>query len=201
MMYCAFTSSNNNDLIIISCSNNNDLTKIKDMKSLKIQIVKRNDYENNEEDNKNDNKIFPEITNIGFAHDKNNNNILYYSTKKGVYYLYLNDLIVKMVEYADGAPKNCLSISKEENKFYIEINSNDNQCLKEFDNFEQGPSFFLEGKKKFLFYFKKYYGYILEEENSNILAIYDSSNEMFVCSNSGLGKIKVMILIIIIFIY
>ena len=191
MMFCAFTSSNNNDLIIVSCNNNNDLTKIKDLKSLKFQIVKRIDFENNDEDNKNnDNKKFPEITNIGFAHDKNNNNILYYSTKKGVYYLYLNDLIVKMVEYADGAPKNCLSISKEENKFYIEINSNDNQCLKEFDNFEQGPSFFLEGKKKFLFYFKKYYGYILEEENNNTLAIYDSANEMFVCSHSGFGKIK-----------
>ena len=190
MMYCAFTSSNNNDLIIISCSNNNDLTKIKDMKSLKIQIVKRNDFENDEDNKNNDNKIYPEITNIGFSHDKNNNNILYYTTKKGVYYLYLNDLNVKMVELADGALKNLFTISKDENKFYIEINSNDSQWLKEFKNFELGASICLEGKKKFLFYFKKYYGYILEEDNSNILAIYDSSNEMFVCSNSSLGEIK-----------
>ena len=192
MMNCAFTSNNNNDLIVISSTNiNNDLTKIKDLKSIKIQIVKRNDFENEEEDVKNlDNKMFPEITNIGFSVDINNNNVLYYSTKKGVYYLFLNDLNVKMVEFADGAVKNCFTLGKEENKFFIEITANENECLKEFINFDQGLSICLEGKKKYLFYFKKYYGYILDEENINTLAIYDSSNDMFVCYNSSLGKIK-----------
>ena len=151
-------------------------------------------------------KIIPKdreihITNLEFSEMYINNEpkrILYASTASAVYYYEWkydtkrgsnpeNDIELKeLVQDGKGAYRSCISIK---NNLMLLASSN-NDFIIEYENLEFGKTWFFEGNKLCLKYFKNnYFIFVINGEKNSEIQIYDKLNKFFVCNITDPKKI------------
>ena len=152
-------------------------------------------------------KIIPKnreifISNIEFASFSNKKNInkiyLYASTSSSVYYYswneeinnsknneYLNIKLKALIEDGKGAYNSCLS-SKD--NFLLIALTNDNYIL-EYKNLTLENSWYFEGNKIFISYFKEYILLITSNIKYSTIQIYDKNNNFLLYNNTSKRKI------------
>ena len=151
-------------------------------------------------------KIIPKdreihITNLEFLEMYINNEpkrILYASTASAVYYYEWkydtkrgsnpeNDIELKeLVQDGKGAYRSCISIK---NNLMLLASSN-NDFIIEYENLEFGKTWFFEGNKLCLKYFKNnYFIFVINGEKNSEIQIYDKLNKFFVCNITDPKKI------------
>ena len=151
-------------------------------------------------------KIIPKdreihITNLEFSEMYINNEpkrILYASTASAIYYYEWkyetkrgsnaeNDIELKeLVQDGKGAYRSCISIK---NNLMLLASSN-NDFIIEYENLEFGKTWFFEGNKLCLKYFKNnYFIFVINGEKNSEIQIYDKLNKFFVCNITDPKKI------------
>ena len=151
-------------------------------------------------------KIIPKdreihITNLEFSEmyiDNEPKRILYASTASAIYYYEWkyetkrgsnaeNDIELKeLVQDGKGAYRSCISIK---NNLMLLASSN-NDFIIEYENLEFGKTWFFEGNKLCLKYFKNnYFIFVINGEKNSEIQIYDKLNKFFVCNITDPKKI------------
>ena len=131
------------------------------------------------------------LTNLAFANVLNFN-ILYASTSESIYYYKLDnktlkdELIELNNEEGGGAYSGCMA-TKENN---LIVGSNIDKYITEYTDLERGASWFLEGKKGFVRYYKNYIMFVTYTEKNSVLQIYDVYNKFFAYYNSDFKRIS-----------
>ena len=141
------------------------------------------------------------ITNLTFSEMYLNNEakrVLYVSTAYEVYYYEWkyetergsnaeNDIELKeLVQDGKGAYRSCISIKDN----LMLLASSNNDFIIEYENLEFGKTWFFEGNKQCIKYFKNnYFIFVVQREKSNEIQIYDKLNKFFVCYISDIKKI------------
>jgi len=130
------------------------------------------------------------ITNICFTLLRDDSQILYASTTKELFFYKIFDKEERLflLNSDSGAYSNCLFPRGDK---LLMATSMDTQIL-EYINLEMGPSLFFEGKKQYAFYFKNYIVFVVIDDKTNILAIYDKNNRFFSYYNTNYSKISGM---------
>ena len=144
-------------------------------------------------------KIIPKdreihITNLEFAEMYINNEpkrILYASTASAVYYYEWkyetkrgsnaeNNIELKeLIQDGKGAYRSCISIEKN----LMLLASSNNDFIIEYENLEFAKTWFFEGNKQCLKYFKKnYILFVVCGEKISEIQIYDKLNKFFICN-------------------
>ena len=144
-------------------------------------------------------KIIPKdreihITNLEFSEMMINNapkRILFASTATAVYYYEWNyetkrgsspenNIELKeLVQDGKGAYKNCISVKDN----LMLLASSNNDFIIEYENMEFGKTWFFEGNKLCLKYFKdNYFIFVINGEKMSEIHIFDKLNKFFVCS-------------------
>ena len=151
-------------------------------------------------------KIIPKdreihITNLEFTEMLVNNKpkrILYASTANAVYYYewkYETDRgsnaenYIKLKELAQegkGAYRSGICVRDN----LVLIASSNNDCIIEYENMEFGKTWFFEGNKNCIKYFKEnYFLFVVHTQKMSEIQIYDKSNKFFICYISDNKKI------------
>ena len=131
------------------------------------------------------------LTNLAFANVLNLN-ILYASTSESIYYYKLDnktfkdELIELNNEEGGGAYSGCMA-TKENN---LIVGSNIDKYITEYTDLERGASWFFEGKKGFVRYYKNYIMFVTYTEKISTLQIYDVYNKFFAYYNSDFKRIS-----------
>lgn len=130
------------------------------------------------------------VTNLCFSKYKNEYNILYASTTKQIFYYKIFDKDPKSKLYVlnedSGAYSNCIDTGNDDN--LIVATSTDNQII-EYQKQEMGPSFFFEGKKQYCLNYKNYIIFVIIDEKTSTLAVFDKLNRFFSYYNTSFTKI------------
>ena len=134
------------------------------------------------------------ITNLEFAElylNKKAKRVLYASTASAVYYyewnyetergsMAENNIILKeLVQDGKGAYSSCIAVK---NNFMLLASSN-NDFIIEYENLEFGKTWFFEGNKNCVNYFKDYIYFVSHTEKTSCMQIYDRNNKFFVYYN------------------
>ena len=151
-------------------------------------------------------KIIPKdreihITNLEFAEmyiDNEPKRILYASTASAVYcyeWKYEtkrgsnaeNDIELKeFIQDGKGAYRSCISVKDN----LMLLASSNNDFIIEYENLEFGKTWFFEGNKLCLKYFKNnYFIFVINGEKASEIQIYDKLNKFFVCNIADPKKI------------
>ena len=151
-------------------------------------------------------KIIPKdreihITNLEFAEMYINDEpkrILYASTASAIYYYEWNfenkrgsnaenDIELKeLVQDDKGAYRSCICVKDN----LMLLASSNNDFIIEYENLEFGKTWFFEGNKLCLKYFKdNYFIFVINGEKNSEIQIFDKLNKFFVCSISDPKKI------------
>ena len=151
-------------------------------------------------------KIIPKdreihITNLEFAEMYINNEpkrILYASTASAVYYyewIYENkkgsnaenDIELKeLVQDGKGAYRSCICVKDN----LMLLASSNNDFIIEYENLEFGKTWFFEGNKLCLEYFKNnYFIFVINGEKNSEIQIFDKLNKFFICSITDPKKV------------
>ena len=132
------------------------------------------------------------ITNLSFLNTKNDN-ILIVSSPKSIYYYTLdnNNFTEKIKELnpneiGGGAYSNCIDIKDDT----IIVASNIDSYIIEYNNLMKGRSWFFEGKKNSIKYFKNYIIFVTLDEKNSSLEIYDPENQFFIYYNDNFKRIS-----------
>lgn len=128
------------------------------------------------------------ITNLCFTTLQDGSIILYASTTKQLFFYKINDKgeNLYILNPDSGAYSNCIDPKADR---LLMATSMDNQIM-EYLNLEMGPSFFFEGKKQMACYYKNYIAFVVIEDKSNIIAIYDKNNSFFSYFNNNFTKVS-----------
>lgn len=140
------------------------------------------------------------ITNLEFT-DLNiineNKKVLYATTGKSIYYYIWNNEMEKNSKGEEnillkplnidgvGAVNGCIAVKGE----YLLIGSSNDDFIGEYKNLEFGKTWFFEGKKAIVSYFKDYILFINFGDSESILQIYDKTNQFFVFYKEDKKKI------------
>ena len=151
-------------------------------------------------------KIIPKdreihITNLAFSEMMINNapkRILFASTATAVYYYEWNyetkrgsspenNIELKeLVQDGKGAYKNCICVKDN----LMLLASSNNDFIIEYENMEFGKTWFFEGNKLCLKYFKdNYFIFVINGEKMSEIHIFDKLNKFFVCSITDTKRI------------
>ena len=151
-------------------------------------------------------KIIPKdreihITNLEFSEMYINNKpkrILFASTATAVYYYEWNyetkrgsnpenDIELKeLIQEGKGAYRSCICVKDN----LMLLASSNNDFIIEYENLEFGKTWFFEGNKLCLKYFKdNYFIFVINGEKESEIHIYDKLNKFFVCSLKDAKKI------------
>ena len=141
------------------------------------------------------------ITNLSFAEMYLNNEakrVLYVSTAYEIYYYEWkyeterggnaeNDIELKeLIQDGKGAYRSCISIKDN----LMLLASSNNDFIIEYENLEFGKTWFFEGNKQCVKYFKNnYFIFVVQKEKSNEIQIYDKLNKFFVYYITDIKKI------------
>ena len=122
--------------------------------------------------------------------------ILYATTAKNIYYYELaskpgdeniqREMNLNFEE--NGAYSGCIAVNNETGS--LVVGSNSHTFIIEYVNLERGPSWFFEGKKQCIGYFKNYIMFILYEDKFASLAVFDRDNKFFVYYNNSFNRIS-----------
>lgn len=131
------------------------------------------------------------ITNLAFTKInvyKENMNLLYASTTKAIYFYKIYDKTEEVYELLGdaGAYSGCIAIDQEK---LVVAASTENYII-EYLNLERGPSWFFDGKKQYIGYFKNYLTFVIYEDKVTILAVFDRINKFFAYYNNSFSKIS-----------
>ena len=151
-------------------------------------------------------KILPKdreihITNLEFTEMFVNNEpkrILYASTASAIYYYEWKyetergsnaENYIKLKELVqDGKGAYRSGICVRDNLLLLASSNND--CIIEYENLEFGKTWFFEGNKNYIKYFKNnYFIFVVHTEKMSEIQIYDKNNKFFVCYLSDNKKI------------
>ena len=132
------------------------------------------------------------ITNLAFPNIIKNN-ILYATTPKSIYYYTLdnNNYTEKVSELnpneiGGGAYSNCIDVKNDR----LIVASNIDSFIIEYNNLNRGRSWFFEGKKHCIKYFKNYIIFVTLDEKNASLEIYDPDNQFFIYYNDIFKRIS-----------
>ena len=131
------------------------------------------------------------LTNLAFANVLNFN-VLYATTAESVFFYKLDnktfkdELVELNSEEGGGAYSGCIAI-KENN---LIVGSNIGKYITEYTDFERGASWFFEGKKAFVKYFKNYLMFVTYGDKIASLQVYDIYNKFFVYYKSDFKRIS-----------
>lgn len=135
------------------------------------------------------------ITNLAFGFVDFNKEVLYITTAKSIFVYFISEKEMSSDRIEDlnqgdpdnGAYSDCIAIDND--NFSLIVASKQESFIIEYIGLERGPSWFFEGKKQFLQYFKNYLVFAIYDEKSASIAIYDKTNKFFVYFNSNFSKI------------
>ena len=147
------------------------------------------------------------VTNLFFTQINSFNNskrILYASTSKIIYYYEWNYKLnksniyffneeeeennIKLKTLNPGGPggySGCIDIKKN----HLLLGSSNDDFICEFDNLEISKTWFFEGKKTNIYYFKDYLLFAVSGENYSTLQVYDKRNSFFIYYKNSRKKI------------
>ena len=140
------------------------------------------------------------VTNLFFTrinHFNNIKNILYASTSKIIYYyewknksgFFANEeKNIKLKTLNPGGPggyNGCIDVKDK----YLLMGSANDDFICEFENLEISKTWFFEGKKTNVYYFKDYILFVLSGEKYSSLQIYDKKNSIFIYYKTTRKKI------------
>lgn len=128
------------------------------------------------------------ITNIGYADIGYPSSILYATTTKELfYYKQINNEKeeLQVLNEMTGSYSGCMDV--KEDRLLI-ATAMDTQIL-EYYCLEIGPSNFFEGKKQIVKYIKNYILFVVLEDNTTMLAIYDKVNKFFCYYSQAFSKV------------
>jgi hypothetical protein len=138
------------------------------------------------------------VTNIKFSRvslqENDNKLILYVATGNSIFY-YLFDYDFKKNEFPTNIQLK--SLAKEKLGAYnsrIQIKDSylligNDKMIGEYNNLDLGQTWFFEGKKTIVNYFKNYIYFVIFGEEENSLQIFDKTNKFFVYQKSDKNKI------------
>ena len=139
------------------------------------------------------------ITNLDFTELNIKNEmkkVLYATTGKSIYYyiwknetnsIVENDILLKALNNdGKGAYSGCISVKGKN----LLIGSSEDDFIGEYDNLEFGKTWFFDGKKTIVKYYKDYILFVIITETESSLQIYDRKNQFFVYYQSGKNKIN-----------
>lgn len=126
------------------------------------------------------------ITNLFFTMIKKSNNfkrVLYASTPRIIYYFEWNNKSneeknIKLHILNEGGPggyRGCIDVKDK----YLLMGSSRDDFICEFENLEISKTWFFEGKKTNVYYFKDYILFAVSSENSSSLQVYDKKVSIF----------------------
>ena len=142
------------------------------------------------------------ITNLSFAKvfrgfNQIEEEILYATTAKNIYYYELSSngenvqREIGMNFEENGAYSGCIATDNEAGS--LVVGSSSQTFIIEYINLERGPSWFFEGRKQCISYFKNYIMFILYEDNKFAsLAVFDKANKFFVYYNNSFTRISAL---------
>jgi hypothetical protein len=132
------------------------------------------------------------IQNLAFTNSKFSKeiNILYATTVDAIYYYRINDKKEEVSELNtdSGAYSDCIAVDDDK----LVVASSMNTYIIEYINLERGPSWFFDGKKKYIGYFKNYLTFVIHEEKVYILAVFDRINKFFAYFNNNFNNISAL---------
>jgi hypothetical protein len=130
------------------------------------------------------------ITNLAFSrieYKKEEMNILYATTTKAIYFykIYEKNEEVYELNNDSGAYSGCIAVEDEK----LVVASSVETYISEYIKLERGPSWFFDGKKQFISYFKNYLSFVIYEDKISILAVFDRINKFFAYYYNSNNKI------------
>lgn len=128
------------------------------------------------------------ITNLCFSKLSDEITILYASTTNQLFFYKISEKeeALYILNNESGAYSNCIDPKGDR---LLMATSMDNQII-EYYNLEMGPSHFFSGKKQIACYFKNYIYFVIIDDKTNILAIFDKMNKFFSYYNTSFTKIS-----------